>query len=82
MTRTYLVVWWMQQAPYAARFENRISAEAAAKVRNALMVTVEGGVASVVDWYRRNDAGEPMLAEWRDVVVMPHAPAPGGRVHA
>jgi len=67
----YLVLWWMSQTPYAAIFENEMAAEAAASVRNALMVTIKGrdvAVDRVVDWYRRNDAGEPMPAEWRDLV--------------
>jgi len=61
----------MSQTPYAAIFENEMAAEAAASVRNALMVTITGrdvSVDRIVDWYRRNDAGEPMPAEWRDLV--------------
>lgn len=61
----------MSQTPYAAVFENEAAAEAAASVRNALMVTISGrdvSVDRVVDWYRRNEAGEPMPAEWRDLV--------------
>ncbi len=60
----------MSQTPYAAVFENEVAAEAAASVRNALMVTIKGRdvvVDRVVDWYRRNEAGEPMPAEWRDL---------------
>jgi hypothetical protein len=67
----YLVVWWMSQVPYAAVFENRIAAEAAASVRNALMVTLSGTDAkidSVLDWYRRDESGQPMPAEWRDIL--------------
>lgn len=43
----YLVVWWMSQVPYAAVFENRVAAEAAASVRNALLVTISGDDARV-----------------------------------
>src|SRR5436189_3578679 len=43
----YLVVWWMSQVPYAAVFDNRVAAEAAASVRNALMVTLSGGDAKI-----------------------------------
>jgi len=67
----YLVVWWMSQVPYAAVFDNRVAAEAAASVRNALMVTLSGGDAkidSVLDWYRRDDSGQPMPAEWRNIL--------------
>lgn len=67
----YLVLWWMAQTPYAAVFENEIAAEAAANVRNAIVVAVSGRdlrVDEVKDWYRRDDNGHPMPAEWRDLV--------------
>src|SRR5256712_4895581 len=71
----YLVLWRMSQTPYAAIFENQVAAEAAATVRNALMVTISGRdvtVDQVQDWYRRDESGAPMPAEWR---------APGGPAH-
>src|SRR5439155_20820469 len=43
----YLVVWWMSQVPYAAVFENRVAAEAAESVRNALMGALSGGSANL-----------------------------------
>src|SRR5436309_11762959 len=49
----FLVLWWMSQTPYAAIFENQVAAEAAANVRNALMVTISGRdvkVDQVQDW--------------------------------
>src|SRR2546430_14600351 len=64
----YLVLWWMSQTPYAAIFENEVAAEAAANVRNALMVTISGRdakVDTILDWYRRDESGRPMPAEWR-----------------
>lgn len=73
----YLVLWWMAQTPYAAVFENELAAEAAANVRNALMVAVSGRDVKferVADWYRRDDAGGPMPAEWRDLVGQFHVP--------
>ncbi len=73
----YLVLWWMSQTPYAAVFENEVAAEAAANVRNALMVTISGRdvkIDQVKDWYRRDDAGQPMPAEWRDLVGQIHVP--------
>ncbi|MGQ0797557.1 MAG: hypothetical protein ACT4OI_06835 [Methanobacteriota archaeon] len=73
----YLVLWWMSQTPYAAVFENQVAAEAAASVRNAIMVTVTGKdvqVDQVHDWYRRDDEGKPMPAEWRDLVGQVHVP--------
>jgi hypothetical protein len=70
VTRTaYLVIWWMNQAPHAALYETEVSARASAAVRNALMITISGTdvkIAEIVDWYRRNAAGAPMPAEWRD----------------
>jgi hypothetical protein len=71
----YLVLWWQTQTPYAAVFDDEVAACAAASVRNALVVEVTGGdvrIAKVVDYYRRDDAGNPMPAEFRDVA----APAP------
>src|SRR5437764_7944228 len=35
----FLVIWWMSKNPYAAVFSNRVAAEAAANVRNAILVT-------------------------------------------
>src|SRR6059036_3807672 len=73
----YLVLWWMSQTPYAAIFENQVAAEAAANVRNALLVTISGRdikVDQVLDWYRRDDSGRPMPAEWRDLVGQIHVP--------
>jgi hypothetical protein len=73
----YLVLWWMSQTPYAAIFENEVAAEAAANVRNALMVTISGRdakVDTILDWYRRDDSGRPMPAEWRDLIGQIHVP--------
>ncbi len=73
----YLVIWWMAQTPYAAVFSHRAAAETAASVRNALLVAVSGRnarIESVYDWYRRDENGEPMPAEWRDLVGQIHVP--------
>ncbi|HII40244.1 MAG TPA: hypothetical protein HA326_03395 [Thermoplasmata archaeon] len=73
----YLVVWWMARTPYAAVFDHRIAAETAASVRNALVVAVSGRnlrIEGVWDWYRRDETGEPMPAEWRDLVGQIHVP--------
>ena len=78
----YLVLWWQAQAPYAALFDDEIAAHAAASVRNALVVEISGGdlkFEKIVDYYRRDDAGRPMPAEWRDVsgpLAVPWAPRP------
>src|SRR2546428_13489310 len=71
----YLVLWWMSQPPYAAIFENEVAAEAAANVRNALMVAISGRDLKGdqgVDWYRRDDSLRPMP---------PERPEPVGEVH-
>lgn len=76
-TTQYLVVWWMAQTPYAALFTHRAAAETAASVRNALMIAISGRgarVEGVLDWYRRDEKGEPMPAEWRDLVGQIHVP--------
>src|SRR2546427_7151279 len=78
----YLVLWWMSQTPYAAISENEVAAEAAANVRNALMVTISGRdakVDTILDWYRRDESGRPMPAEWRGPPgpnYLPRAPEP------
>ena len=67
----YLVLWWMSQTPYAAIFENEVAAEAAANVRNALLVTISGRDAKVdqiLDWYRRDESGRPLPAVRRNVI--------------
>jgi hypothetical protein len=79
----FLVIWWMSKIPYAAVFTNRIAAEAAANVRNALLVTLSGGdpkVEAVVDWYRRDDEGRPMPAEWRELMGQVHTPCRTGPI--
>ncbi len=73
----YLVVWWVAQAPQVALFDQLEAAKAAASVRNALMVTFSGssvGVDEVVDWYRRNEEGAPLPADWRDALGQPRVP--------
>ena len=73
---TFLVIWWMSKTPYAAVFTNRLAAEAAANVRNAIVVTIKGDhskVEEVVDWYRRDEEGRPMPAEWRELLGHLHA---------
>ncbi len=67
-TSRYLVLWWTSGTPYAALFESELAAEAASRARNAVMVTFAGAaVEEVVDWYRRDDDGRPMPAEWREL---------------
>jgi hypothetical protein len=76
--RTYfLVIWWMSQSPYAAVFDNHLAAEAAANVRNALIITISGrelDFEEVEDWFRRDEEGHPMPAEWRDLTGQMRVP--------
>ena len=78
----FLVLWWQAQTPYAAMFEDEVAAYAAANVRNALVVEISGKaskVEKVVDYYRRDNSGNPMPAEWRNVsgpVAWPWMPRP------
>ena len=70
----------MSKNPYAAVFENRVAAEAAANVRNAILVTFNGAnteVETVVDWFRRDEEGRPMPAEWRELMGQIRAPWSG-----
>jgi hypothetical protein len=65
----------MSKNPYAALFTNRVAAEAAANVRNALLVSIKGhgtDVEEVLDWYRRDEEGRPMPAEWRELMGQLH----------
>ncbi|HYM39829.1 MAG TPA: hypothetical protein VEY12_06770 [Thermoplasmata archaeon] len=67
----YLVLWWMSQTPHAAVFDHLVAAEAAASARNGLLVAVSGrdvNIDQVQDWYRRDESGRPMPAEWRELV--------------
>ncbi len=73
------MVWWMSQSPCAAVLEHEEAAAAAAKVRNGLLIAISGHdieVDSVTDWYRRDEKGQPMPAEWRDLVGHVRVPWP------
>ena len=73
----FLVLWWMSQTPCAALLASEVAAEAAAKVRNGIVVEIIGrdlDVERVLDWYRRDEAGNPMPAQWRDLVGQIHVP--------
>src|SRR2546426_3195285 len=66
----FLVIWWMSKNPYAAVFENRIAAEAAANVRNAILVTFKGNgsdVEAVVGLFPRDEEGRPVPRERREL---------------
>lgn len=66
----YVIFWWQFQTPYRAEFDDEVAACAAAAVRNAMVVEVSGEklrVDKAYDFYRRDDKGNPMPAELRDI---------------
>lgn len=67
--RQYLILWWLDQTPYVARFEDEVEADSAARVRNALLIEVlgDGEIGRIVDYYRRDAEGNPMPAVWRQL---------------
>lgn len=67
----------MSKAPFAAIFSTAIAAEAAASVRNGIVIAMSGSdiqVDEVRDWYWRDDEGRPKPAEWRDLVGQVRVP--------
>ncbi len=64
----YLVLWWHLQRMYAGLFENETEATLHAAARNGVVVELIGPelhVGSVEDYWRRDEEGKPMPAEWR-----------------
>jgi len=64
----YVVLWWHFQKPYVAIVPTYDEAKWIADTRNGVIVEIFGkdvAVKSVVDFYRRDDAGNPMPAEMR-----------------
>jgi len=64
----YVVLWWHFQKPYVAVVPTYDEAKWIADTRNGVIVEIIGksmAVKSVVDFYRRDDAGNPMPAEMR-----------------
>lgn len=65
----YLIFWWLDQTPYVASFEDEMEADSAARVRNALLLEIgeHGEVRQILDYYRRDEEGNPMPAVWREL---------------
>ncbi len=64
----FVIIWWHFQKPYVAVVPSYDEAKWIADTRNGVVVELIGrGVAvkSVVDFYRRDEAGNPMPAEMR-----------------
>jgi len=64
----YVVLWWHFQKPYVAVAPTYDEAKWIADTRNGVIVEILGrniAVKSVVDFYRRDEAGNPMPAEMR-----------------
>src|SRR2546427_11338781 len=78
----FAVLWWQAQGPYGAALDVETAAPAAASVRTAIVIEISGTALKfekVVAYYRRDDTGRPMPAEWRDVsgpIAVPWAPRP------
>ncbi len=64
----FVVLWWHFQKPYVAVVPTHDEAKWIADTRNGVVVEVIGKnlkIGLVVDYYRRDDAGNPMPAEVR-----------------
>jgi hypothetical protein len=64
----YLVLWWHLQKLYVGLFENETEATLHAAARNGVVVELLGpsmSIGSVEDYWRRDEQGLPMPAEWR-----------------
>jgi len=64
----YIVLWWHFQKPYVAVVPTHDEAKWIADTRNGVIVEIMGRdlkVGTVVDFYRRDEAGNPMPAEMR-----------------
>jgi len=64
----YVILWWHFQKPYVAVVPTFDEAKWIADTRNGVVVELIGrdvAVKSVVDFYRRDEAGNPMPAEMR-----------------
>ena len=64
----YVIIWWHFQKPYVAVVPTYDEAKWIADTRNGVVVELVGrdiAVKSVVDFYRRDEAGNPMPAEMR-----------------
>jgi len=64
----YIILWWHFQKPYVAVVPTHDEAKWIADTRNGVIVEIMGRdikVGTVVDFYRRDEAGNPMPAEMR-----------------
>ncbi len=65
----YVIFWWLDQTPYVAQFKDETEADSAARVRNAMFLEIreDGEVGRILDYYRRDEDGNPMPAVWREL---------------
>ncbi len=58
----WLVFWWgtTDDTPYVTKLDGEVEAESFARIRNGLVVEVTGKVGKMLDYYRRDPAGNPM----------------------
>ena len=67
-TSKWLVIWWHLQKPYAGEFADEVEASLHAAARNGIMIEIVSkkvSFGSIVDYWRRDDEGNPIPVEWR-----------------
>ncbi len=74
----YIIFWWLDQTPYYAQFDDEDEADAAARVRNAMMLEVGSLKSAPVDYYRRDENGAPLPAVERKLKKTIPRPAQSG----
>lgn len=79
MTR-YVILWWVDQTPYGALFDDELQADSAARVRNAIYIELPDGkdLPVILDYYRRDSEGKPLPIRWRNLSPShPYSPGTG-----
>lgn len=73
----YMILWWLDQTPYGALFDDEIQADAAARTRNAIYIELPDGEEKpvILDYYRRDSEGKAMPVQWRELnASFPYTP--------
>ena len=80
-TTGYLDIWWHLQKPYCGYFSGVYEARLQGMSRNATIIEIQGtdsiGIGKVVDYWRRDNSGNPMPFEWqtpqpKDILEIEH----------
>lgn len=64
---SFLVIWWHLQKAYCGLFSTEEEAKLQAMSRNGVVIEIRGAavsVESITDYWRRDDSGNPLPAEW------------------